>query len=78
MGQRNHTTATVRVKAQHHIIWHFFGERDAIDGPCTAVFIPGVTDRDSKAIEQGHGGQVLGQLPSPNQQHSVFGAKGVG
>ena len=50
---------------------------DARHGPCAAVFFSRIAHGDCKAVEEGHGGQVLGHLARANQQHAVFGTKGV-
>ena len=49
----------------------------ASHGPRTPIFLARVAHGDGKAVEEGHGGQVLGHLTRANQQHAVFGTKGV-
>ena len=42
------------------------------------MFSAGIADDHVEVIEQGHGGDVFGQSPSPDQQHPVLRPEDVG
>ena len=74
----HHTGASVSTKSLHHVVGHVFQDRHAGHRPGAGVLLTRVTHCHRKAAEQRHGGQVLGELASANQEHAEFGAKGVG
>src|SRR5690606_2514232 len=72
VGERDDTGASVHVECFHHVVGHARFQRHARHAPAATVFFARVAHGHGKAAEQGHGGQVFGELSCANQQHAVL------
>src|SRR5690554_1516509 len=77
MGQCQNTGASIRLERTDRIVWPLVHVVHIGGRPAASIFLARIADSHRKSIENRHGCNVLTELASTNQQHSVRRSKTV-
>ena len=69
--------ANVSGEGADHVVWHARQQVDPGNIPACRVLRARVAQRNAETVEQGHGGEVLGQCAGTDQQQAVAWAEGA-